>query len=536
MWSGRFLSDKKTESPALNPKVLLLIVVMVGALAACGGRKTNPNENLRLEDYSSLYNESYSLSARQIRREIRRMVAADSDSMLADFYARTYYVRENPFVWIGRSGVAASADTLASRLGVVEDMGFSTEKFRLKEIEGDLGHARKLDFDGKGNGINKVYARLEYNLTKALFRFSAGQAFGYANPNRTLNRLDRSEPGGGSFRTLYDLGSPSLRRSFLGRAVHAVGCDSLAQFLDSVEPRNPYYRRLARILTGDSVRLYGRRAVMVNMERSRWRVNDYPWLHRKYVLVNIPSLHLVAVDGDRTETMRIGCGSLKTKTPLLASRIKRMDINPQWIMPRSIVRKSIIPRLGNNAYFRSRHYFIRDRATGRNIEPGLASPEALLSGAQLAIQEGGEGNALGRIIFRFDNNFSIYLHDTSSRDVFDRADRDVSHGCIRVEKPYGLAAFLLGDKHKDELGRIWYSIHADVSPLGKKRDSMTDEQKAVADTLQRKKLIGRVEVSPAVPLFIWYYTLYPDIEGNIRAYADVYGYDDLIYRCLENYM
>lgn len=509
---------------------MLLITV------SCQQKAENPNKNLSLDDYSVLVDDAYRLSAKKIRRDIRKMVAADSDSMLADYYVRSYYVKRHPFVWIDRMGIDRRADSLYARLQEVRLMGFDVEKFRIPEIEADLTTVRNLAFSGKGKDINKVLARLEYNLTKALFRFASGKQFGFANPNTILNKLDVRDSVKGIYYTLYDLGSPVPNRRFFRRLISKVNGNRLMETLDSLETDNPYYKRLVRVLNSDSARMFDRKLLMVNMERSRWHLKDYPWLHKKYVLVNIPSLHLRAVNGSAVLGMRIGCGSLKTKTPLLSSNIVRMDINPQWIIPRSIVRKSIIPRLGNTGYFKSRHYFIRDRATGKELEPWQASPEALLNGSQLAIQEGGEGNALGRIIFRFDNNFSIYLHDTSSREVFERADRDVSHGCIRVEKPFELASFLLGENEERTIKRIRYSMNADVSPLGKKRSELTDEQREVADTLQRRMLIGRAEVKPSVPVFIWYFTLYPDACGKLKTYNDIYGYDDVIYSALRNYL
>lgn len=505
-------------------------------MVSCREKVVNPNANLSLSDYASLDSSAYALSAGEVRRELRRMAGNDSDSTLSDFYARSYYLRHQPMVWVDRKGVDSRADTLVARLGEVRRIGFDPEKFRLSAIETDMERVRSLDFTGRGNGINKVYARLEYNLTKALFRFAAGQRFGYTNPNRLLNRLDRRDTETESYYTLYDLHSPSAGKSFYRYAVRMTRNDSLIELLDEGEPQGAYYQRLVSLLNSDSAVYYGRQLLLVNLERCRWRLDDYPSAHRKYVLVNIPSFRLRAVDGDDVMTMRIGCGSLKTKTPLLSSSIKRMDINPQWIMPRSIVKKSIVPRLGNAWYFRSRHYFIRDRATGAVIEPWQASPEALLSGAQLAIQEGGEGNALGRIIFRFDNDFSIYLHDTSSKDVFDRADRDVSHGCIRVQRPYDLAVFLLGNGDDKLKERIRYSMLADVSPVGKKTDELTEEQKAVADTLRRDMLVGSVKVRQPVPVFIVYFTLYPDFDGTLRSFADVYGYDSVIYNSLRNYI
>ena len=83
-----------------------------------------------------------------------------------------------------------------------------------------------------------------------------------------------------------------------------------------------------------------RNQLLCNMERCRWEQKVYPQNYDKYVLVNIPSMHLVAVDGEKQLSMRIGLGSMETKTPLLNSRIKRMDFNPQWIIPKSIIKKS----------------------------------------------------------------------------------------------------------------------------------------------------------------------------------------------------
>lgn len=508
-------------------------------VTSCHEKPVNPNASMTLDDFSCLVSPEMSVSSKEIRREIGRLVAADNDSTLSDFYARKYYDSRSPYVWIDRKGIDSRADTLLVRLQTLGCLGLNPAKFRVSEIEHDLKTARSLslaDGSSHGDNINKVYARLEYNLTKALYRYAAGQRFGYTNPYKLLNRLDKVDEESSAYRRLYDLGSPTAGASFYRLALHKVSVDSLASFLNEGEPQNPYYKRLLTILNSDEASRYDRLLLLVNLERSRWRVTDTPHDHDKYVMVNLPSLHLMAVDGDSAITMRIGFGSQKTKTPLLSSNIKRMDVNPQWIIPRSIVKTSIVPRLGNEWYFRSHHYFIRDRATGKNLDLSQASREALLNGSQLAIQEGGEGNALGRIIFRFDNNFSIYLHDTSSRDVFDRESRDVSHGCIRVQKPYELAMFLLEDKDSTLERRIVYSMNADVSPVGKKKGFLTEEQQAVADTLRRDMLIGNVKVKPTVPVFIYYYTLYPDATGTLRIYADVYGYDALIYNSLRNYI
>lgn len=509
---------------------------MAASLVGCHERVVNPNHDLKLDYYAQLDTSLYRLNSRRIRAQIDSLMRNDHDSMSVDYRVRGYYQRRAPFVWIDRKGIDHRADTLVAHLQQVRTMGFNERQFRLPQIEEDLRHARSLDFDDDHFAINRVMARLEYNLTKAYLRYASGQRFGFFNAYYVLNRLDHidSHDTLSGYRQLFDLPVAHVTRAFYRQALHEVHVDSVGPFLTASEPNNPLYYRLLKMLPGSQGAM--RRLVLINMDRCRVRMPHYPEADRKHVVVNIPSFHLYAVDGDQVLTMRIGCGTLETKTPLLVSAIKRMDLNPQWILPKSIIRKSVARHAGSRGYFASHHYFIRERATGKNVDPAAVSREMLESGAYLVMQEGGAHSALGRIIFRFDNGFSIYLHDTSSRGFFARDDRGVSHGCVRVERPFDLAVFLLKDKDERKIDRIRYSMTADVSPVGKRREELSEEQQAVADTLDRKRLIGNVDVKPTVPLYIYYYTLYPDPDGTMRAYDDVYGYDALVWRALVNYL
>lgn len=242
-------------------------------------------------------------------------------------------------------------------------------------------------------------------------------------------------------------------------------------------------------------------------------------------MVNVPAFMLTAVDGETTMQMRVGLGAVSTKTPLLVSDISRMDLNPQWIIPRSIIRNSVVRHIGDSAYFARNHYIVRERSTGKTVSWPHFTSDMLLSPAYSVVQKGGEGNSLGRIVFRFPNSFSVYLHDTSSRGFFRRAVRAVSHGCVRVERPYDLAVFLLADKDPSVKAKIQYSMTAMLARDGE----------AQADTLKRRMVIRSKSLDPVVPLFITYYTLYPDPQGHMCEYADIYGYDAVINRYLNNY-
>ena len=144
------------------------------------------------------------------------------------------------------------------------------------------------------------------------------------------------------------------------------------------------------------------------------------------------------------------------------------------------------------------------------------------------MQRGGKGNALGRIIFRFDNDYSIYLHDTSSPAVFANRNRIVSHGCIRVERPYDLAVFMLADKDERVMEKMKYSIAVDLSNEGGEADDRP--------AIDKSKLLHSLSVKPTVPLFITYYTLYPNADGVMTGYDDIYGFDPVIYAKIQNFI
>lgn len=511
---------------------------MAGVFTSCQERIGNPNRHLLLGDYRYIDSSAFALNSHAIRRSIDQIIAEDKDRTTADNRTKGYYRSRGDFLWIDRKGIDSRADTLLAFLREVGRIGFSPKKFCVPEIEADLKHVRTLDFDTASNRINQVMARLEYHLTKAYLRYSMGQRYGFLNPVAVFNRLDvrDSDSVRVNYVRLFDLDMELPDKSAYDAALCKIHVDSIGAFLRSVQPRHPMYVRLSRLLNHpDSMKMV-RSKIMANMERYRWRLKDRPELHSKCVVVNIPSFHLDAYDGEEHLMMRIGCGALETKTPLLTSRIKRMDINPQWVIPRSIIQKSIVPHVGNIQYFDQHRYFVRERRTGKVVDVAEVTPSMLLSGDYSVVQEGGEGNALGRIIFRFDNEFSIYLHDTSSRAFFARDNRGVSHGCVRVENPYDLAVFMLQNKDQMTMDKIRYSMTADVSGLGHgalRNAGKTED--AAPDTLNRRMLLGSVAVTPQVPVFITYHTIVSDRQGHLMQYQDVYGYDRVINQCLTPY-
>lgn len=497
-------------------------------VASC--HESTRDHSITLDSLAALRTEAYVLDTAAISHRLERLAYADKGTSAADARTRNYYLHHGQRLWTSRLGVVEGADSVLHYVEQAADWGFNREHFCYTAIRRDLERARTLAFDSHDNTVNDVLARLEYHLTKAYLNYTAGQRFGYVDPQKLLNSIEvrDSDSVRVTYNALYDIPRQRADKQFFAIALHKIACDSAAVFLRESRPDDPLYAQLQQQLR-DNPGQYGRAQLLVNMERCRWRLSDYPWRHTKYVLVNLASQHLEAVDGDSVLSMRIGLGSPTTKTPMLTSHIKRIDLNPQWIIPRSIIKNSVARHAGDSAYFAHHNYFIRHRPTGKEINPRRVTQAMLESADYLVIQRGGAGNALGRIIFRFDNNFSVYLHDTSNPAVFSSSDRSVSHGCVRVERPLDLAVFLLKDKDSETTDRLRYSAAFYDNP-----DKLPQDE--LERTKDPKRYLSSLSLNPTVPLFITYYTLYPDRQGRLRQFPDIYGYDALLYESLKPYL
>lgn len=481
----------------------------------------HPYAGLNAEYFDSYSDKSMKINSQEILGNILKIVKTDYDLLKADKYTRAHYkaFSESPsvFLWINRYGVSSKADTLLACIDSCERDGFEKKQFRVEEIRRDLKIVRALSFDKEGNNSTSwVLARLEYNLTKAFLRYAVGQRYGFLNPYDLFNRLDVNDSDSVrvTYRQLFDDSvHVSGKQTYYG-AINAIKHDSVGIYLAQAMKHSPIYNKIKDGLKDDSL---DRQKVLINLERARWKPNDAPHLNDEYIIVNIPAFHLWGMrDNKLAVDMKIGCGARKTKTPLLHSKIKRIDINPQWTIPWSIRKKEINGRGGDAAYFARNHYFARNKKTGEKVSGAAITNSIIMSSEWSIVQESGEGNSLGRIIFRFDNNFSIYLHDTSSRGVFSRSVRSVSHGCVRVDKPYELACFALRQNDTELTEKIKYSIEADLA----------------SPTLDRRKMVGSQKVTPQIPIFIVYYTLFPVPGGNLQNYPDIYEYDSVIAQAL----
>ena len=209
-------------------------------------------------------------------------------------------------------------------------------------------------------------------------------------------------------------------------------------------------------------------------------------------------------------------GSLKPieynhETPTFFSSISHFIINPQWTVPENIVKKEMIFKIiQDSSYLKDNNFrvFYRDV----EVDPKTVNWKKYRAGnvPYKFMQEAGDINALGKLKFVFYNPFSVYMHDTPSKHAFRRTTRAVSHGCIRLEKPFEFAEFLMRyDKTFEEKKKIWEERQEAI-----KKGELVDKTK-------------KVVLKKNVPVYIDYYTSWLDAAGIVQFRPDVY-YLDLI--------
>ncbi|MGZ9148651.1 MAG: L,D-transpeptidase family protein [Candidatus Deferrimicrobiaceae bacterium] len=245
------------------------------------------------------------------------------------------------------------------------------------------------------------------------------------------------------------------------------------------------------------------RQIVLNMERWRWVPRD---LGRRYLLMNIPeyTLRLFEDSGVAME-MRIVAGKSYTATPVFSGTMKYLELNPYWNIPHQIAVEEILPKLRTDPGYlakRGIRVFSSWRNDASEIDPATVDWNNLDDrGFFFKLrQDPGPRNPLGRVKFMFPNRFAVYLHDTPSAELFRISSRDFSHGCIRLEKAIGLAAYLLRNNPRWTRQKI---------------------EEAIA---RGEKVI--IPLDEPIPVHILYWTAWVDDKGTVHFHEDVYERDN----------
>jgi len=234
----------------------------------------------------------------------------------------------------------------------------------------------------------------------------------------------------------------------------------------------------------------------------RWRWLPDPYLHAR-LMVNLPEFVLRGYDPDHKLdfTMRVVVGKVmgQHQTPVFTHMMKYLVFRPYWNVPVDIARKELVPHIASNhGYLASKNFEVTD-AKGAVLADYSAKQVA--QGGVMVREKPGPKNSLGLVKFIFPNQYDIYLHSTPAVSLFEQTRRDFSHGCIRVQKPADLAAWVLQGQGGD-----W--------DLAKVQEAMNNGPNN-----------RTVSLKNPLPIVIFYLTARVDEDNQVDFFDDIYGYD-----------
>jgi murein L,D-transpeptidase YcbB/YkuD len=252
------------------------------------------------------------------------------------------------------------------------------------------------------------------------------------------------------------------------------------------------------------------RQIKLNMER--WRRLSPHDFGPRYLLVNIANFKLDVLENKSSIfDMRIVAGRECRPTPVFTGKMTYVVINPYWHIPQKLAVEDMLPRIKKDPEFvkeQNIRIFESWEAGARELDPESVDWSQITKEnfSYKLRQDPGPLNALGRIKFMFPNRFGVYLHDTPSRNLFEKTKRCFSSGCVRVAEPVELAAYLLQDNPNWARERIMDAINSLKTQI--------------------------VSLPEPIAVHIIYQTAWVDEVGTIQFRDDIYERDKILYEAL----
>jgi murein L,D-transpeptidase YcbB/YkuD len=251
------------------------------------------------------------------------------------------------------------------------------------------------------------------------------------------------------------------------------------------------------------------RQMQLTLERWRWLPDSY---QRAPIVVNIPEFRLRAYDKGFNigVTMNVVVGkAYGHDTPVFSETMEYAVFRPYWEVPYSITRAELIPHLMRDpGYLAEKDFEIVD--SKQNVVSSATVSNEVLSelraGKLFIRQKPGPMNSLGLVKFLFPNSYNVYMHDTPATELFSKSRRDFSHGCIRLERPADLAAWVLRDNPGWTPDRIRAAMNGSTTQ--------------------------QVNLAHPIPVLIVYATVIVLEDGLVHFYDDIYGHDETLEKVL----
>ena len=241
--------------------------------------------------------------------------------------------------------------------------------------------------------------------------------------------------------------------------------------------------------------------VKVALEELRWLPSD---LGSPRVFINQPAFTASYIDnGEEKLKTRAVIGRVTNQTAFFYNQIKQVDFHPYWGVPQSIIVNEMLPRLRSDPGYLDRAGYEVTDSRGKRIPSSAVDWGAYGANIPFSVrQQPSEANALGELKILFPNKHAIYMHDTPQKSFFARDMRALSHGCVRLQDPRGMAAAVLGTTVDD-----------------------------IAEKLKHGH--STENVTRVIPVYVAYFTAWPDMSGKVEYFDDVYDRDSKLMQALD---
>lgn len=243
--------------------------------------------------------------------------------------------------------------------------------------------------------------------------------------------------------------------------------------------------------------------VELAMERSRWLPEE---LGDRKVFINQPAYTATySAAGEVPLSMRVVVGKKSNQTNFFYDKIEIVEYNPYWGVPYSIIVNEMLPKLAQDPSYLDRAGYEVSTPGGRKVSSTAVDWYAVAAKQQSinVRQYPGSKNALGEVKILFPNKHHIYMHDTPAKSLFKKDARAFSHGCVRLHDPKAMAAAVLGKSKDYVTSRI--------------AQGKNEQEKVTGD----------------IPVYVSYFTAWPELDGSIAYYTDVYDRDRHLLKALE---
>lgn len=243
----------------------------------------------------------------------------------------------------------------------------------------------------------------------------------------------------------------------------------------------------------------------VNLERARWVFRD---LEPRFLLVNIARFRVLLLEGGEVRwSTRAVVGRPYRQTPVFRARMTHLELNPTWTVPPTIFREDLLPQIRQDPGVLERRNMQAFTWDGQRVDPWNVDWQRVDGDRPpyFVRQAPGPYNPLGRVKFLYPNPYQVYMHDTPERELFRRAERSFSSGCIRIERPLELAWLLLAGS--------------------------AEEQQRMEAALRSRETLT-IALPRPIPVLTLYGTAVPEEDG-IHFASDVYARDGSLLAALD---